>query len=50
VSDIVRVCAPSWVVNGLLGKETKVEGTCGTLVTDIKSIKYDGGKYFTWKV
>jgi hypothetical protein len=38
------VCAPRWVINGLSGEETNAEGTCGTLVTDVKSIQYDGGQ------
>jgi len=44
------VWALRWIVIGLSDAGAKVEGTCGTLVTDVKSIGYDGGKEFTWKI
>jgi hypothetical protein len=49
VSSTVMVCAPSWVVIGLSDEESKEEGTYDTLVTDLKSVQYDGGKKFMWK-
>jgi hypothetical protein len=38
------LCAPRRVVIGLPDEEANAEGTCGTLVTEVKSIQYNGGK------
>jgi len=50
VLGTVTICAPRWVVIGVSDREAKVEGTCEPLVTVVKSIQYDGGKEFTWKI
>lgn len=50
VSNTATLCAPRQVVIGLSDEEGKVEGICGTLVTDVKFIRYASGKQFTWKI